>query len=33
VGGSRVNYIFVEIFRKTIDEIDPFDIINDDVTL
>jgi len=29
MGGSRINYIFTEIFRKTILEMDPFDNFSD----
>eukprot|EP01016_Furgasonia_blochmanni_P003880 TRINITY_DN1151_c0_g1_i1.p1 TRINITY_DN1151_c0_g1~~TRINITY_DN1151_c0_g1_i1.p1 ORF type:complete len:735 (+),score=207.31 TRINITY_DN1151_c0_g1_i1:68-2272(+) len=29
-GGARINYIFDEIFRKTIIEIDPFDVLTDE---
>ena len=30
IGGSRINYIFFDIFRKSISEIDPFDCLSDD---
>jgi len=30
VGGARVNYIFNNIFKKCILEIDPFDQLSDD---
>jgi len=29
-GGSRISYIFNEIFRKSITDIDPFDILSDE---
>ena len=29
-GGSRVNYIFYDVFTKAISEIDPFDVLTDD---
>ena len=28
-GGSRINYIFHHIFRRVIDEIDPFEYLNE----
>ncbi|KRX07898.1 P-loop containing nucleoside triphosphate hydrolase [Pseudocohnilembus persalinus] len=30
IGGSRINYIFSDIFRKSLNDIDPFEILNDD---
>lgn len=30
MGGSRINYIFNEIFRKSINSIDPFEILSDE---
>ena len=30
IGGSRINYIFQEIFKKDINNIDPFDELSDD---
>lgn len=29
-GGSRVNYIFYDVFTKAISDIDPFDVLTDD---
>lgn len=33
IGGSRIIYVFNEIFRKTIQKMNPFDILTDDVNL
>ena len=29
-GGSRMNYIFYDVYTKAINEIDPFDVLTDD---
>ena len=29
IGGSKITYIFTEIFKKKINEINPFDYIDD----
>jgi dynamin 1-like protein len=33
IGGSRIIYVFNEIFRKTIQKMNPFDILSDDVSI
>ena len=30
IGGSRIIYVFNEIFRKTVQKMNPFDILTDD---
>lgn len=30
LGGSRINYIYFEIFRKTLYSIDPFDCLSEE---
>jgi len=30
-GGARIHYIFNDIFKKCIQEMDPFDVLSDDV--
>ena len=30
MGGSRLNYIFFEVFNKTLNNIDPFDALSDE---
>ena len=30
IGGSRIIFVFNEIFRKTIQKMNPFDILTDD---
>lgn len=30
IGGARINYIFNDVFKKEIDDIDPFDMLSDD---
>jgi len=31
IGGSRIIFVFNEVFRKTISKMNPFDILTDDV--
>lgn len=31
-GGARINYIFNEIFKKSIQGLDPFEFVNDQVS-
>ena len=31
IGGSRIIFVFNEVFRKTISRMNPFDILTDDV--
>lgn len=30
MGGSRLNYIFYEVFNKTLNNVDPFDALTDE---
>jgi dynamin 1-like protein len=30
IGGSRINYIFYDVFNKALDKVDPFDSLSDE---
>ena len=30
-GGARIHYIFNDVFKRSITDVDPFDVLSDDV--